>query len=141
MWIDLDLITMDIADILERRLQKGFVKVLHGDLSWNNIYYVDCNFFILDPCVASKDMYYIDILYQLADLLVEFIKYGYSRYIGQLINLYKSEFDDDAIAGLITYYMKRHSLIRASINYLANDKSFRDYLQIWKRNDKYKPNL
>jgi aminoglycoside phosphotransferase family enzyme len=137
MWIDLDLFTRDIAGVLEGRLEKGFVKILHGDISWTNTYYANGNFFLLDPCVAAKDMYYIDMLYQFADVLVEFIKYGYTEYIDQLVNLYKSEFSDKVLVDLKRYYIKRHALIRASVRYLGNDKSYKDYLKVWRQDGKY----
>ncbi|MCX7749349.1 MAG: hypothetical protein N2645_21020 [Clostridia bacterium] len=123
--------TNKLSVLLDLRVDNSFVKELHGDLCFNNIFFDNNNFLFLDPCVASIDMYYIDELYQLADVIVELYRFGYQSEANYLLKLYNSNIIDIQ-NDLISYYVKRHSLIRATLNFFANDDTFEDYINVWR---------
>ena len=118
-------LTKEYKTVLNSRVKTSYIRELHGDLSFTNIFVIKDKIYFTDCCVASKDMYYLDILYQYADFCTELLTYDYYDYFYMVLNRISSnEFFDKK---LFKYYLLRHILIRLTINYLANDEVFKNY--------------
>ena len=118
-----------LSATFEKRVASQQIKDLHGDLGFTNIYFHKTQFFSLDPCVASQDMYYIDSLYQYADFMSELIRYRRVDLFNLILNFIEHEKTYDKT--LLYYYLLRHCLIRASVHFLAKEKDYLLYQSAW----------
>lgn len=127
-WYNLDEYLQKHRTELIYRVRKGYVKELHGDLSFNNIFYNDV-FCFIDPCSGNADLYTVDILSEFASIALECLKYKKTDFYGYIKKrTIESEFEycDE----LFYCYIARHALIRASINWLGNDKEYKEYKEL-----------
>lgn len=132
-WSDVDQYTTEKSDRLNRRVADGYVRALHGDLSWTNMYYVDQSFYFLDPCVAAPDMYYIDVTCQVADILVEFLVRGFEHGAGKLLESLEHSSPGIMSRELLKYYIRRRALIRSSIHALSGGNVADRYLEVYEK--------
>lgn len=124
-WIKVTRLTNSYKSLLNNQVINYKVKNLHGDLSWENIYYTD-DLYLLDPCVAHEDMYKLDLLYQLVDPLVCFMARDCDFYVEEIIKNLKKENNE-----LFNFYLKRHSLIRATVNFISVNNLYKKYLKVY----------
>lgn len=121
--------TQLLSITLNSRVLSGYVKDLHGDLSFTNVYFDNKTFFFLDPCVASQDMYYIDSLYQFADFMSELIRYNQRSVFDKMLNQITQK--DFFNRELFAFYLLRHCLIRATVHFLAGEEDYLSYKKAW----------
>ena len=128
-WNTTILKTQSFSSTLNNRVLRGYVKDLHGDLSFTNVYFDNEVFYFLDPCVASPDMYYIDVLYQFADFMCELVRYNQRPVFDRLLNHISQK--DYYSQELFVFYLLRHCLIRATVHFLAGEEDYLSYKKTW----------
>ncbi len=129
-WSILNNKTINLNIVFKNRQLENKVKTLHGDLSFQNTFIHNGRYIMIDPCVAFYDMYAIDILYQFIDVIVELLRYKLDSLVTYLIKEYKRKIEEDISKELFDYYLFRHSLIRATVNWIFEDPNYHEYLQI-----------
>ncbi len=112
----------DLLDLLEMRRQNGFVRRCHGDLHLNNICLIDGEPVLFDAIEFSEDFGCIDVLYDLAFLLMELEHRKLRPLANVLFNRYMENMGDfDGIAALPLFLSCRAAL-RAHVNVALADK-------------------
>ncbi len=77
-----------LADILDRRRADGYVRACHGDLHLKNICLVDGRPTLFDAIEFSDDFSNIDVLYDVAFLLMDLLFRGLDRQASFVMNRY-----------------------------------------------------
>jgi predicted kinase len=114
-----------VHKLLQQRGEEGFVRHCHGDLHLGNIVLIEHKPVLFDaiefdPLIAS-----IDVLYDLAFPIMEFLHYRHHAAANVLLNRYLTmTLDENALAAL-PLFMSMRAAIRAKVLYdrLAQDGS------------------
>lgn len=102
-------------DLLERRCQTGFVRHCHGDLHLGNIVLLDDRPVLFDCLEFDENLASIDLLYDLAFLLMDLCHRGFPDLAIGLFNDYLGETWDDRGCALLPLFLAIRATIRAKI--------------------------
>lgn len=106
-----------VAPLLERRGDEGFVRHCHGDLHLSNIVMIDGAPVLFDAIEFDPQIASTDVLYDLAFPLMDFIHYGRRDAASVLLNRYlaiTSEANLDALAAF-PLLLSLRAAIRANV--------------------------
>jgi aminoglycoside phosphotransferase family enzyme/predicted kinase len=104
-----------VGKILEERRHEGRVRRCHGDLHLNNICLIDGKPVLFDAIEFSEEFACIDVLYDLAFLLMDLDRHGLRGYANILLNRYlELTRDYEGIAGL-PLFLSCRAAIRAHV--------------------------
>ncbi len=112
----------DHADLFESRRRDGFVRECHGDLHLNNICIVDGQIEFFDCLDFSAAFRNIDVMYELAFLVMDLEYYGAAGLANVLMNTYIEETGDYEGAVLLPIYMHMRAYVRGKVASLALDE-------------------
>ncbi len=104
-------------ELLERRGQLGFVRRCHGDLHLANIALIDHKPVLFDAIEFDVSIASIDVLYDLAFVLMDLLHYNQNAAANSVLNRYLSRSPDanlDAV-GLLPLFMSMRAAIRANV--------------------------
>ncbi len=100
---------------LDRRADAGFVRHCHGDLHLGNIF-LDGNRPVLFDCLEfDESLATIDVIYDLAFLLMDLCHRGLEEFAIDLLNAYLDRTEDDEGAALLPLFLAIRATIRAKI--------------------------
>ncbi|MEZ5930936.1 MAG: AAA family ATPase [Alphaproteobacteria bacterium] len=103
------------AALLDRRAAAGFVRHCHGDLHLGNIY-LDGERPVLFDCLEFDEaLATIDVLYDLAFLLMDLCHRGLDALAIDLLNAYLEHTEDDAGTAVLPLFLAIRATIRAKI--------------------------
>ena len=117
-----------IRGMLEQRGEHGFVRRCHGDLHLANIVLIDHKPVLFDAIEFDPDIASVDVLYDLAFPVVDFIRYDRHAAANTLLNRYlgtTSVENLDALAAL-PLFMSLRAAIRANVLLARLDRHGRD---------------
>src|SRR5450631_1178707 len=106
-----------IRGLLEQRGRQGYVRRCHGDLHLANIVLIDRKPVLFDAIEFDPAIASIDVLYDLAFPMMDFLRYGRHAAANALLNRYLSTTSSenlDALAAL-PLFMSLRSAIRANV--------------------------
>lgn len=103
------------ANLLNKRRERGFVRQCHGDLHLANIYLDNGQPRLFDCIDFSEELACIDVLYDLAFLLMDLMHRGLEAETSALLNRYlAATLDYDAVS-LLPLFVSVRAAIRAMI--------------------------
>ncbi|MBL8690674.1 MAG: AAA family ATPase [Rhodospirillaceae bacterium] len=104
-----------VAPLLDRRRAEGMVRQCHGDLHLRNICVVDGEPMLFDCIEFNDDFARIDVLYDLAFLLMDLVHRDHV----DLANVAANEYVKDGLRldglGLLSFFMATRATIRAKV--------------------------
>ncbi len=105
-----------LAPLLDQRLEAGFVRRCHGDLHLRNICVIDGRPTIFDAIEFNDAIACIDVLYDLAFLLMDLEHRGLRPYANLVLNRYLR--DEAALAGLaaLPLFLSARAAVRAKVS-------------------------
>jgi len=109
------------AALLDARMRTGFVRRCHGDLHLGNIVLIDAKPVLFDCIEFSEDIGTIDVLYDLAFLLMDLAHRGFSAAASRVFNRYiESVTLDEADAmmdglALMPFFIAYRAIVRAHV--------------------------
>ncbi len=107
------------AALLDRRRREGKVRRCHGDLHLGNICLYDDKPTLFDAIEFSADLSNIDVLYDLAFLLMDLVHRGLGFFANLVLNRYLDlRRDDDGLAAL-PLFLSQRAAIRAHVTAAA----------------------
>jgi uncharacterized protein len=121
-----------IRGLLERRGSTGFVRRCHGDLHLANIVLIDRKPVLFDAIEFDPAMASVDVLYDLAFPIMDFIHYGRHSAANALLNGYLGKTSDenlDALAAL-PLFLSLRSAIRAKVLLAHPGRNGRDQADV-----------
>lgn len=111
------------ADLLDSRMKGGFVRRCHGDLHLGNVV-LHKGLPQLFDCIEFNDAFAcIDVLYDLAFLLMDLQHGGYDRAAGQVFNAYMDLRADTQGLALLPLFLSMRAQIRAHVSAAIADHS------------------
>jgi uncharacterized protein len=117
-----------IHGLLERRGQQGYVRRCHGDLHLANIVLIEGKPVLFDAIEFDPAIASVDVLYDLAFAMMDFIRYGRQSAANALLNRYLGRTSRDNLDALATLplFMSLRAAIRANVLLARFDRAGRD---------------
>lgn len=103
------------AALLEARRDAGRVRHCHGDLHLANIVLLDDRPVLFDCIEFSEDFACIDVLYDLAFLIMDLIERGFSELAQVLLQTYNDQALDDVGLTLLPFLISVRAAVRAKV--------------------------
>jgi uncharacterized protein len=104
-----------VSPLLDRRRDAGKVRRCHGDLHLRNICLVDGKPTLFDPIEFSDDLAIIDVLYDLAFLLMDLHRRGHDDLGNRVLNRYLDRTDDGDGLAALPLFLSLRAGIRAHV--------------------------
>lgn len=104
-----------IAPLLEGRRQHGFVKRCHGDLHLNNICLIGGKPVLFDAVEFNKQFSCIDVLYDLAFLIMDLEHHGLRPLANALLNRYLESTHDYGGLAALPLFLSCRAGVRAHV--------------------------
>jgi uncharacterized protein len=123
---------LGVRRLLEQRATQGFVRRCHGDLHLANIVLIDQKPVLFDAIEFDPTIASIDVLYDLAFPMMDFIRYNRHAAANALLNRYlgkTSKQNLDALAALPLFISLR-AAIRVQVLLARLDRSCRDKAEV-----------
>jgi len=121
-----------VRGLLEQRGAQGFVRRCHGDLHLANIVLIDGKPVLFDAIEFDPIIASIDVLYDLAFPMMDFMRYDRHAAANALLNRYLGKTSNenlDALASLPLFISLR-AAIRANVTLARLDRSRRDKAEV-----------
>jgi aminoglycoside phosphotransferase family enzyme len=109
------------AALLDSRRAAGLVRHCHGDLHLENIVLIDDRPVLFDCIEFNDDFARIDLLYDLAFLLMDLIDRGFVTEARLLLQAYDDRREDDDGLALLPFFLSVRAAIRAKVEAFAGD--------------------
>ncbi len=107
------------ADLLDQRRRDGFVRQCHGDLHLRNIVLLGDQPTLFDAIEFNDRIACIDVLYDLAFLLMDLWKRRLPRHANALMNAYLADTGDLAGLSLLPLFLSCRAAVRAKTSATA----------------------
>jgi predicted kinase len=104
-----------LGRIVGQRLTDGFVRECHGDLHLRNIVLVEGRVVPFDCIEFNPSLRWIDVMSELAFLLMDLDDHGRQDLSGRLLNAYLEFTGDYAGLSLLRYYQVYRAMVRAKV--------------------------
>jgi aminoglycoside phosphotransferase family enzyme/predicted kinase len=104
-----------VGDLLDERRRAGKVRLCHGDLHLRNICLVDGKPLLFDCVEFSEDLASIDVLYDLAFLLMDLGQSGHADFANLVFNRYLDLTEEDDGIALMPLFLAMRAVIRAHV--------------------------
>jgi hypothetical protein len=128
---------------IERKTD-GFVRECHGDLHLGNLALIDGEISFFDCIEFSEDLRWIDVMNEVAFLVMDLQSHGRPDYAYRFLNVYLEETGDYAGLGALRFYVVYRAMVRAYVTLLRMSQSnsvdqpgltnkYRSYVDVAKR--------
>jgi hypothetical protein len=104
-----------VGPLLDERRQAGRVRRCHGDLHLRNICLVDGQPMLFDCVEFSEELASIDVLYDLAFLLMDLGHRGHQSFANLVLNRYLDLTGEDDGLALMPLFLSMRAVIRAHV--------------------------
>lgn len=108
-----------LKDTLAARKRDGFVRELHGDMHLGNMALVDGDIVIFDAIEFNDSFRWIDVMSELAFLLMDLEDRGLPAHARRLLNRYLEQTGDYAGLELLRFYQAYRAMVRAKVALLG----------------------
>jgi aminoglycoside phosphotransferase family enzyme/predicted kinase len=123
-----------VRGLLEQRGRQGYVRRCHGDLHLANIVLIDRKPVLFDAIEFDPTIASVDVLYDLAFAIMDFIRYGRQAAANALLNRYLNTTSSENLDALATLslFMSLRSAIRANVLLARLGRNSRDQADVMK---------
>lgn len=108
-----------LSDRLAARKHESFVRELHGDMHLGNMALVDGNIVIFDAIEFNDSFRWIDVMSELAFLLMDLTDRHLPAHAQRLLNRYLERTGDYAGLQLLRFYQTYRAMVRAKVALLG----------------------
>lgn len=109
--------------LLENRKQTGFIRECHGDIHLGNIAWINQKMTLFDCIEFNKPYYWIDVISDLAFLMMDLQSRNLPEYANQLLNRYLEQIGDYKALSLLPFYAAYRAMVRAKVSILRLNQS------------------
>lgn len=113
-WTDAE--TNRLASFFQQRRQDGWIRECHGDLHLGNIVELDSGVRLFDCLEFSDRFRWIDVISEIAFLLMDLEEHGYEDFARRLLNRYLERTGDYAGLNGLRFYLVYRALVRAKVD-------------------------
>ena len=108
-----------VAELLDRRRAAGKVRHCHGDLHLRNICLLEGKPTLFDCLEFDEDLASIDVLYDLAFLLMDLEHRGLGHFANRVLNRYLDRTEEDDGLAAMPFFLSLRAAIRAHVTATA----------------------
>jgi len=108
-----------LAELLDRRRASGKVRHCHGDLHLRNICLLDGRPTLFDCLEFDERLARIDVLYDLAFLLMDLEHRGFGNFANRVLNRYLDRTEEDDGLAAMPFFLSLRAAIRAHVTATA----------------------
>jgi aminoglycoside phosphotransferase family enzyme/predicted kinase len=101
--------------LLDKRKRDGWIRACHGDMHLTNMALIDDRIVVFDCIEFNESLYWIDVINEIAFLLMDLDDRGRSDLAYRFLNRYLERTGDYAGLGLLDLYRVYRSLVRAKV--------------------------
>jgi hypothetical protein len=105
-----------LASTFELRKELGFVRECHGDMHLGNMTLLDDQITIFDCIEFNPNLYWIDVMSEIAFLVMDLQHRGFNHRAARLLNRYLEHRGDYSGLGVFRYYLVYRALVRAKVS-------------------------
>lgn len=109
--------------VMQERKRQGFVRECHGDLHLGNMTMIDDKVVLFDCIEFNPELRWIDVMSDVAFLLIDLLHYAYDRYANRALNRYLQWSGDYGGLALLRYYLVYRALVRAKLALISANQS------------------
>lgn len=109
--------------LMQQRQQQGFIRECHGDLHLGNMTLIDGKVILFDCIEFNPMLRWIDVMSEVAFLMVDLLRFGYADYAYRFLNRYLQETGDYQGLAVLRYYLVYRALVRAKIALLRANQN------------------
>jgi uncharacterized protein len=114
------------AALMQHRREQGFIRECHGDLHLSNMTLINGQVTLFDCIEFNPQLRWIDVMSEVAFLVVDLINVGYEYYAFRLLNHYLQHTGDYQGLALLRYYLVYRALVCAKVSLLRNAQQQND---------------
>jgi len=122
-----------LRPLMSERRRRGFIRECHGDLHLRNIAESPGGVVIFDGIEFNPNLTWIDVLSEVAFLVMDLEHRGYSAWAHRFLNRYLELTGDYGGLSLLDYYLVYRALVRAKVEALSHSPAWREYLMLAKQ--------
>ena len=108
------------ADLMALRKRQGHVRECHGDLHLSNMTLIDGKVTLFDCIEFNPMLRWIDVVSEIAFLVIDLLHFGYERLAFRLLNHYLQRTGDYQGLALLRYYLVYRALVCAKVSLLRH---------------------
>lgn len=108
-------------EFMQNRAETGFIRECHGDLHLSNIVVLDGQSVPFDCIEFNRDMRWIDVIDELAFVVMDLCAHRLPAFGYRLINRYLQITGDYPALALLDYYRVYRAIVRAKVALLTRD--------------------
>ena len=112
-----------VSALLDARRAHGFVRRCHGDLHLNNICLFKEHPTLFDAIEFNDDFACIDVLYDLAFLIMDVDRHGLRKFANLVLNRYLERTGDYAAVAALPLFLSARAAVRAHIAVTTAERS------------------
>jgi uncharacterized protein len=106
---------LDKSPLMQQRKQDGYVRECHGDLHLGNMTLINGKVVIFDCIEFNPSLRWIDMISEVAFLVMDLLHLGYDDYAHRFLNRYLQHTGDYQGLILLRYYLTYRALVRAKV--------------------------
>ena len=106
------------AALMQHRREQGFIRECHGDLHLSNMTLINGQVTLFDCIEFNPQLRWIDVMSEVAFLVIDLINVGYEHYAFRLLNHYLQHAGDYQGLALLRYYLVYRALVCAKVSLL-----------------------
>ena len=114
------------AGLMQHRRQQGYVRECHGDLHLSNMTLINGKVTLFDCIEFNPKLRWIDVISEVAFLVIDLLYFGYERYAYRLLNHYLQRTGDYQGLALLRYYLVYRALVCAKVSFLRHAQQQND---------------
>ncbi len=111
-----------LEGVFNRRKLDGYVRECHGDMHLGNIVLIDQQPVIFDCIEFSEELRWIDVLNDLAFLIMDLHEHACPERAWRLLNRYLESSGDYAGCAVLPFYLVYRALVRAKVECIRLDQ-------------------
>jgi aminoglycoside phosphotransferase family enzyme/predicted kinase len=114
------------AGLMQLRKQQGYVRECHGDLHLSNMTLINGKVTLFDCIEFNPKLRWIDVVSEVAFLVIDLLHFGYDRHAYSLLNHYLQRTGDYQGMALLRYYLVYRALVCAKVALLRHAQQQND---------------
>ncbi len=114
------------SGLMQLRKQQGFVRECHGDLHLSNMTLINGKVTLFDCIEFNPKLRWIDVISEVAFLVIDLLHFGYERFAYRLLNHYLQRTGDYRGLAVLRYYLVYRALVCAKVSLLRHAQQAND---------------
>ncbi len=127
-----------LTGLLQTRKDSSAIRECHGDLHLGNITLIDGRVTPFDCIEFNPELRWIDVLSEVAFLLMDLDDHGQARFANRFLNGYLQDTGDYAGLGVLCYYLVYRAMVRTKVAMLRRQQTEKGSVEYQQASGEYR---